>query len=129
MTLDAADPESGSLRATVATGSVSSGNSQIDSTLVGSDWFDVRNYPQAVFESTSIRAIDDNRYAVTGTLQIRGTTRDIEFTLTLDGEAGARKATGEFTVNRLDFELGAESQADEDTVAYPVTIRFAFEVR
>ena len=129
MQLDSANPAASRLRATVDTASVTSGNSQIDSTLVAGDWFDVSNHPQAVFESDSFRAIDAQRYAVNGTLQIRGVTRDIEFTLNLDEGAETRQATGEFTVSRLDFGLGAESQADEEAVGYPVTIRFAFEVR
>jgi hypothetical protein len=38
-------------------------------------------------------------------------------------------ASGSFTVNRLDFNLGRDSQPDDETVAYQVTVKFEFEVR
>ncbi|MEM7564132.1 MAG: cytochrome b/b6 domain-containing protein [Pseudomonadota bacterium] len=51
MALDPSNPEAGRLQARVNTASVDSGNSQIDSTLTGSDWFDVSNHPDATFNS------------------------------------------------------------------------------
>jgi polyisoprenoid-binding protein YceI len=129
LTLDSINPVASSLRAVVNTASVASGNSQIDTTLLGSDWFAASNHPEAVFESTKLLPDGDNRYRVTGNLQIRGVVRALEFPMQLVQREGKRMATGSFTVSRLDFGLGADSEPDDETVGLAVTVTFTFELR
>ena len=38
-------------------------------------------------------------------------------------------ATGSFTIDRLDFDLGKNSQPDDETVGYQVVVRFEFELQ
>ena len=40
---------------------------------------------------------------------------------------GHRMARGSFTVNRLEFGLGQESQPDDGVVGYQITIYFEFK--
>ena len=129
LSLDADNPASSSLHARVNTASVTAGNSQVDSTLVGGDWFDVENHPQASFTSSALVPVGENSYRVSGTLTIRGIARDLTFPLNLAEAENRRMASGSFTLDRLDFDLGRSSQADDDTVAYPVEVEFEFEVR
>ena len=116
------------MRARVNTASVASGNSQIDSTLVGSDWFDVKNHPEASFESTAVLPDGEDRFQVSGNLQIRGITHELEFPLQLVTEDTRRMATGSFVIRRLDYGLGADSQPDDETVDLNVTVKFSFEL-
>ena len=127
--LNADHPAGSKLQATVNTATVTTGNSQIDSTLRGSDWFDIENHPQASFESTSLVTSGENSYSVSGILQIKGVSRELAFPLTLSNEQYKRFASGQFTVNRLDFNLGTNSQPTDGTVAYSVEVRFKFEIQ
>lgn len=129
LVLDPGNPAANRLIATVDTPSVATGTSQIDSTLKASDWFDVDNYPQAIFESSSVLPDGENRYAVSGILTIKGIGREIGFSLTLDQAENGRRGLGGFTLNRLDFGLGAESQPDGETVGLTVPVEFEFEIQ
>lgn len=127
--LDADNPAGSKLQATVNTATATTGNSQVDSTLRGSDWFDSEKHPQASFESTSLVTSGENSYSVSGILQIKGVSRELVFPLVLSNEQDRRFASGQFTVNRLDFNLGADSQPGDGTVAFSVEISFKFEIQ
>lgn len=127
--LDRNNPAKSSLNATVNTATVTTGTSQIDATLLGNDWFDVKNHPQASFTSRELVAVGEDRYSASGTLRIKGIARDLIFPMDLVYVEKEPKATGSFTINRLDFELGSASQPDEETVGYQIEVGFAFEVK
>ena len=127
--LDTNNPTASTLKATVTTATISTGNSQVDATLLGGDWFDVKNYPQASFASTELVAVGEGSYSATGTLQIKGISRELAFPLKLIHEENKSMATGSFTLDRLDFDLGKSSQPDEETVGYQVVVEFEFEVQ
>ncbi len=117
------------LRSVVNTTAVSTGNSQIDSTLVSADWFDSDNYPQAFFDSHALISLGQNRYTAMGILRIKGIAQNISFPVTLIDSDDKRIASGNFIINRMDFNLGRNFQPGDETVGYPVTIKFNFEVR
>jgi polyisoprenoid-binding protein YceI len=127
--LDTNNPTASTLNARVTTATVATGNSQVDATLLGSDWFDVKNHPQASFVSTEMVPAGENSYSATGTLQIKGFSRKLTFPLKLIHEENKSMATGSFTLDRLDFDLGKSSQPDEETVGYQVVVEFEFEVQ
>jgi len=127
--LDSNNPAANSLRATLNVSTITTGNSQVDATLLGSDWLDVKNHPQASFESTELVAVGEDGFSVSGSLRIKGVSRDLRFPLMLVKSENKRMATGSFTVNRLDFNLGSSSQPDEAKVAFPVEVGFEFEVQ
>jgi cytochrome b561 len=129
LVLGAKNPGGNSLKATVNTATVFTGTSQVDSTLMGSDWFDVKNHTQAVFTSSEIVAIDEERYSVTGMLQIKDTTRKLSFEFRMVGLDDSRMASGNFAIDRLEFGLGSSTQPDEETVGYQVVVYFEFEIQ
>ena len=129
LTIDRDNPTLNRLWATVDTSTVATGTSQIDSTLKGSDWFDVDNYPQASFESSALLPGSEDSYMVSGVLTIKGIARQLRFPLTLYQAENGRVARGGFTVARLDFDLGADSQSDDETVGFEVSVEFEFEVQ
>jgi cytochrome b561 len=127
--LDTENPTANTLDATVTTATITTGNSQIDSTLLGSDWFDVKNHPQASFASRELVPVGEGSYAATGTLRIKGISRELTFPLNLAHEENKSMATGSFTIDRLDFDLGKNSQPDEETVGYQIVVEFEFEIQ
>lgn len=126
--IDQGNLSSSSIVATVQTASVSSENSQLESTLPDAEWFDVQSWPQATFESTGIESNTDGTLQVTGNLTIKSTTQEISFPMLLSIEADKQVARGEFVISRRDFDIGLTSQESEDFVAHNVTVNFRFDI-
>jgi len=97
--------ESGELKAhgTVRAASVDTGQSQRDEHLRSADFFDVAEYPEIRFESTSIERVGEEGFRIVGELTIHGITREIE----LDAELGGveRGPEGE---QRTGLEVGGQ---------------------
>jgi polyisoprenoid-binding protein YceI/predicted dinucleotide-binding enzyme len=72
------------ISATVAVGSVDTGNKDRDHHLRAPDFFDVENFPTATFTSTGLRE-DSDRYALDGEFSLRGVTKPITLTLEFFG--------------------------------------------
>ena len=126
-TLDDSDLANSRIEALVDTTSASSTDDGVDGGIRDPDWFDVETHPQARFVSTSISTSDTpNTFEVTGTLTIKTIELDVTFPMLISTEVDGRFASGEFTVDRRHFELGLESQPDEDWVGFDVLIRFRF---
>jgi polyisoprenoid-binding protein YceI len=92
-------------------------------------WFDTANFPETVFESTQFRALGEDRYEMTGTLTLKGVSREIAVPLTLVTEGEDLLAEGQFELKRLDFNVGDGIWADTDTVANEVQIRFKLRLQ
>lgn len=87
---DVSDPTSAVAEATIKTASVNSGTPDRDNHLRSADFFNVEEFPEMTYRSTSITRIDDNNYKVTGDLTIKDNTRPV----TLDVEVGEPFADG-----------------------------------
>lgn len=95
----------------IDTASISTGSGDRDQHLRSPDFFDADAHPTITFRSTAITAKGDDRYDVTGTLDMHGVSRDV----TLDAEIGnaiqdpfgltRRAATATVTINRKDWGL------------------------
>ena len=126
--IDAGNPSASTIVARVQTASVSSDNLQVAGSLPEPEWFGAEAHPEALFESTSITDAGDGNLQVTGNLTIKETTQEISFPMTLSSEEDKQVARGEFTIDRREFDIGLESQQGDDFVAYPVVIRFRFDI-
>lgn len=113
--------------------SVSSNSSDRDTTVLGNEWFDTATYPKAVFTSRQVRLIEGDVYEATGTLSIRGVEKEIvlPFTYQEEGiEQGsehlrvASVTSNGFTLNRIDFGIGAEKWSDPEAVSTLFPIGF-----
>lgn len=126
--LDASSPESSSLNATLPTASATSINKQVQSSLPDAEWFDSENYPQAAFESTNIGVAGEAQFDIDGILTIKGIAQPHKFRLTIIESESGKTASGEFTVDRITYQLGLESQPTDEYVGKDVTISFEFEL-
>jgi polyisoprenoid-binding protein YceI len=87
---DVSDPTAAQAEATIKTASIDSGASDRDNHLRSADFFNVDEYPEMTYRSTTIEKIDDSNYRVTGDLTIKTTTRPV----TLEVEVGQPFADG-----------------------------------
>jgi len=62
---------------TVKLASVDTNEPQRDEHLRSADFFDVDQYPELTFESTSIEPIDDETFRITGNLSLHGVTGEV----------------------------------------------------
>jgi len=85
--------------------------------LKSPDFFEVRRFPTAKFESTKIEPA-----SITGKLTLHGVTKEITIPATITvNDAGVRIAS-EFTINRLDYGINFDPKKVEDKVALTVII-------
>ncbi len=112
--------------------SVTSNSSERDTTVLGSEWFDVANHPKAVFTSKQVRLVEGNAYEAIGTLSVRGVDKEIMLPFTYTEETGkhgvvASVTSKGFTLNRIDYGIGAEKWADPEAVS--VLFPVGFEIK
>ena len=70
---------------TVEVTAIDSNVRQCDAHLRSPDFFDAAQLQQISFESTAIRAIDDETFEITGELSLHGVTREITLTAEVTG--------------------------------------------
>lgn len=126
--IDESNPANSTITARVQTGSLRSDNDQVEGSLPDPEWFSSEAFPEAVFESTSITGQDDGTLNVTGNLTIKEITQSVSFPMIIANEEGKRVARGEFNINRPKFNIGMESQANDDYVGFDVLVKFRFDI-
>jgi polyisoprenoid-binding protein YceI len=121
---DPAHPEAGRVKVTVDLASGRTGDAQRDTALPEGDWFDVKRFPQAVFEASGFTAKDGNAYTAAGKLTIRGVTKDVAlpFTVAVDGDTA--QAKGHVDLVRTAFGVGQGAWSSGEWVALDVGVDF-----
>jgi len=123
LTLDPTVLSAATLNAQVDTGSVKTGDSQVDLTVVTEEWFASTMHPHATFESTGFVAADSGKYIVSGNMTIRGITQVIEFTMSPIDPSSTAAYHGALIINRSDYKIGDGGQ--DGFVAPEVEIIFS----
>jgi polyisoprenoid-binding protein YceI len=109
--VDRARPEASAVEFRIKTASIDTANKQRDDHLRSPDFFDAANNPDISFKSTKMKATAKDSYQVTGTLTIRGVSKEITVPVTVLGEMkdpwGNERAGFEVqtTLNRKDYNI------------------------
>ncbi len=114
--------------------SINTDNAKRDGHLKSADFFDVANFPNITFKSTSLTKKDDKNYILKGDLTIHGVTKSISFDLVFNGTikdpwGGTRaafKATG--ALSRADFGLKYNSAMDNGGVVIGDEVQFSIKL-
>ncbi len=112
----------------IDTGSATIGVRETDAELPKPVWFGVKQYPQATFQSSSIKALGGGKYQVSGKLTIKGQTHDVDVPVALTQASGQTTAVGQFAIKRLAFRIGESEWADTSMVADEVQVKFKLAV-
>jgi len=108
-----------SFQVTIKSASINTDIESRDNHLREEDYFDVKNYPLIRFASSAVRAAGKkDSYLVTGTLTIKKSSRviDIPFTAIQKGESWV--FTGEFSMDRRDYDVGGSSTISNALTVY-----------
>jgi polyisoprenoid-binding protein YceI len=122
--LDPKQPQTGKVSIRIETASARFGTAELDAEVVKPGWLAAARFPQAGFESTSIRATGAGRIEAAGKLTIKGASRDVVVPVQLTAAGAATTATGSFTLHRLDFKVGEAEWSDTSLLADEVVVRF-----
>jgi polyisoprenoid-binding protein YceI len=121
---DPKKPEAGKIGFTIQTGSASFGSTETDAEVPKAAWFNTAKFPQASFQSSSIKALGGAKFEVQGTLLIKGATQAVVVPVTLSQAGAISTAAGSFVIKRLDFKIGDGEWADTSMVANDVQVKF-----
>lgn len=124
ITFDPDDLENSHIHVEIKPATAKTGDKMYDGTLPEKDWFDVKNYPVAVFESQTITANENGTYEVTGNLKIKELEKPVTFDFTLSDIAQSPvQAEAAFVIDRLEFAIGAKSDPAAEWVAREIALQ------
>ncbi|MFO1371936.1 MAG: YceI family protein [Candidatus Competibacteraceae bacterium] len=127
--LDPAAIEKSTARVVIDMNSIALPASDLTTEVKRKRWFDTASFPETTFEAKQFRALGEGRYEVSGTLMLKGVSRDVIAPLTLKNDGQDLVADGQFELKRLDFNVGDGPWADTDTVANEVQIKFKLRLK
>ncbi len=108
--------------AAIDLGSVKAGNKDRDGALPGKDWFSVKAFPEAVFQSDDFVKMGEGQYEARGTLTIKGKSQALTLPFTLAINGASADMSGQVTLDRTLWEVGSGSWASGDQVSTEVTV-------
>lgn len=126
--LQPADLANSHVKVVVDTGSATMHNAEADSNLVQPVWFNVEKFPQASFESSSIKALGDGWYEATGKFTVKGISNDVTVPVTLTQADGATLVSGSMPLERLAYKVGENEWSDTSMVANEVKVDFKLAI-
>jgi polyisoprenoid-binding protein YceI len=131
---DPVEPSNSKLELTIKAQSIDTGNSDRDAHLRSNDFFDMDNHPEITFVSTSVDAIGETTYRVTGDLAIKGTTRPVTIDFEYNGAVvdpfGNQRIgfEGSVTVNRKDWGVNWNAALEAGGVLVSDKVVLEFDI-
>jgi polyisoprenoid-binding protein YceI len=120
---DQLNPSNTLFNVSVDANSIETGIDLRDNHLRKEEYLYVQNYPRIKFLSSNVMKGDNqNEWIVKGHLTIKEVTKEISFPFLVEARNGYNLFTGEFVINRRDFDVGGKSfsMADELTIQLSV---------
>ena len=121
---DPKQPDAAKIAFTVDLASVSFGATETETEVAKPDWFNTKAFPQATFQSSSVKASGPGKFEVAGKLAIKGASQNVVVPVTVTQAGGTTTAAGSFGIKRLDFKIGDGDWKDTSMVANEVQVKF-----
>jgi polyisoprenoid-binding protein YceI len=119
--VDAAAKTLQSVTVEIDTASLSTPIEKLTNHLRTEDFFDVREYPTAKFESTEITADEEGQTTIKGNLTLHGQTKEISIPATVSVTEEGLTLKSDFHISRAEFGIGKPEGID-DKVALSIAI-------
>ena len=116
---DTSKPETSSVVFTIKSPSIDTGNPDRDNHLRTGDFFDAAKFPEITFKSTKITPAGKDKFDVTGTLTMRGVTKEITIPVVYLGSVkdpgGNERASFELAtkLNRKEYGINWNKALDQ----------------
>lgn len=103
--------------------SISTGNGMKNKKAQTAEWFEAAKYPNIRYVSSKIEKSGDN-YTVTGTLTIKGISKEKKVPLKVSKSGNDLTFSGAFPLNRLDYKVGKKSDIVPDimNISYSIPV-------
>lgn len=124
LAFDPAQPAQAQASFDVEVASIDVGSSEGNGEIGKKEWFDSATHPVARFVSSSVKALGNDRYEVTGKLTIKGRSREVKTPVKLSVVNGNAVFEGALPIRRTEFAIGEGMWADTSIVADEIQIRF-----
>lgn len=121
---DPSKPENTTTKIEIDLNSIDLGSDEANTEVKRKPWFNLSVFPTAIFNSSKVNTLGENRYEVTGELQIKGKTQVVTIPVTVKMLDSTVELSGQFILKRLQFNIGEGAWADTETVADEVTVNF-----
>jgi polyisoprenoid-binding protein YceI len=121
---DPAAPDTGRLVVTVNLAAADMGDPDMNTIIADPIWFDAGNFPRAVFRSERIEAGGPGEFTATGTLDLKGISREVAVPFSWSQEGDRADMRGEFVLQRIDFNVGSGEWATGDAIGIEVKLQF-----
>jgi len=124
-----------SIKLTIDAASIFTNEDNRDGHLKGGDFFDVENNKEIVFVGTSITKVDGDNYKLTGTLTIKGVSKDAHLNVEFGGISkdpwGNEKAgfSVNGTINRKDWGLTWNAPLETGGVLVSEEVKISAELQ
>jgi polyisoprenoid-binding protein YceI len=110
-----------SLSVEIDTASIGTQIEKLTNHLKSPDFFEVRKYPTAKFESTKIDS-SSGTTQITGKLTLHGVTKEITFPATVEIGDGGLKLKSEFSLDRTEYGINYDPSKVEKKVSMTVIV-------
>ena len=107
--------------------SADAGDIERTEALPGKDWFYVKKFPKAKFETTSFTHKGGVQYEAAADLTIRGITKSVTLPFTLKIDDGHAFMESSLTLNRRDYNVGSGMWESEDWAGHQVIVNIVLE--
>lgn len=122
--IDPAKPEAGIAHIEIDLASIDAGSTDADEEVKGKSWFNVAEFPRAVFVSSSVKSLGGGKFEAIGKMTIKGKALEVRAPFTLKEDKGVLNIDGTFTLKRLEFGIGSGLWSDTSVVSDEVQIKF-----
>ena len=124
VSFDPAKPEAARIHLAIDSGSATLGVKETDAELPKPIWFNVAKFPQATFDSKTVKSLGGGKYEVAGQLSIKGAAHNVVVPVQLTQSGAKTTAAGQFSLKRLAYKIGEQEWADTSMVADDVQVKF-----
>lgn len=122
---DPLKPEEVSIKASVNSATINTGNNGRDGHLSKPDYFDVAKYPKITLQSVKVEKTGPISFNGTFKLTLKGVTKEVKFPFMFMKTNEKTQFKGSFTINRLDYGVGEDSFTLSNTATISLLVDVA----
>jgi polyisoprenoid-binding protein YceI len=124
MAFDPEDLNGSGLNVTIQISSANMGNSDMNSAITETQWFDLGRFPIATFSSRRIQTLGENKFMAEGILKLKGKEKIVNFPFQWVRVNQHAELTGALTLSRIDFDIGMGEWSENTPIGHAIQVKF-----